>query len=83
MSPSRQIRNVGQLYSSAMRGGHDADNALVPAFIRQHDCLRRAAGREHGDGRLIDAAFNLLPPAVESAKRPRQFDRARSVVRQE
>ena len=64
-------------------GGHDAHHALVPALVRQHDRLRRPAGREHGDGRLIDAAFNLLPPAVESAKRPRQFDRARSVVRQE
>ena len=62
-------------------GGHDAHHALVPALVRQHDRLRRPAGREHGDSGLINAAFDLLPPAVEAAERARQLDRASRVVR--
>ena len=63
-------------------GGHDAHHALMPALVRQHDRLRRPAGREHGDSGLINAAFDLLPPAVEAAERARQLDRASRVVRQ-
>ena len=55
----------------------------MPALVSQHDCLRRPAGREHGDGGLVDAAFDLLPPAVEAAERTRQLDRAACVARQE
>ena len=54
----------------------------MPALVGQHDGLRRPAGRQHGDGALVDAALDLLPLAVEAAERPGQLHGAGGVVGQ-
>ena len=55
----------------------------MPALVRKDDRLRRVARREHGDGALVDAAFDFLPLAVQAAQGRCKLDGTRRVVRQE
>ena len=53
--------------------GNDANHALMPAFVRQHNGLRGLPGGQHGHGLLVDLRFHSLPLAVQGAQRLGNF----------
>ena len=49
--------------------GDDAHHALMPALVRQNDCLRGLAAGQHGYGLLVDFRFHRLSLPVQIAQR--------------
>ena len=44
--------------------GHDAHDALMPAFFRQHDGFRRLVRGQHGNGLPVNFLLDGLPLGV-------------------
>ena len=48
--------------------GHNADDSLMPAFVRQDDGLRGLSGGEHGYRLPVNFRFHCLPLPVQGAQ---------------